>query len=47
MTYIILRANRRIVMEKDVNKYLADGWKLQGGVSTSKKHLYIQAMVRG
>ena len=24
MTYIILRANRRIVMEKDVNKHLAD-----------------------
>lgn len=55
LLYRVLVANDSEDLDEKVNKYLADGWRLQGGVSVAmhideKESLYeryAQAMVRG
>lgn len=49
MEYQILEADSTYDLEKDVNKYIAMGWKPIGGVSVIRgltEDNFIQAMIR-
>lgn len=52
MEYQILTANSSSSLEESVNKKIAEGWKLQGGLSvTESKYIdepreYAQAMIK-
>jgi hypothetical protein len=48
MRYIILEDSSRFELQRMVEKHLAEGWRLQGGVSMvlNASFWYCQAMVK-
>jgi hypothetical protein len=49
MKYIVIRTVDLATLSWEVDKYLAEDWELQGGISlsvTEPKHTYAQAMVK-